>query len=247
MELKQLLAWYRAMVTARRIDKLELELNNRGEAFFHVSGIGHEGTAILAWLLHEDDWLLCHYRDKALMVARGVTPRTFFDGLFCKQASPTRGRQMCAHSFADRVLKILSAPTPVGHAALQTVGVAAVIKDYPSRPLVLHSTGEGGTQEGEFLEACAEAVRAQLPVLFLIQDNHWAISTATKGQTFFSLPDGEADSFYGMPIHRVDGRHVVTAWPQLQQVVAARRACLRAASAGRGGNPRESPAGHCRV
>ncbi len=114
MDPKQLLAVYRAMVTARRIDKLELELNNRGEAFFHVSGAGHEGTAILASLLHDEDWLLCHYRDKALMIARGVTPRTFFDGLFCKQASPTRGRQMCAHAFADRELKILSAPVPGG-------------------------------------------------------------------------------------------------------------------------------------
>ena len=130
MDPKQLLAVYRAMVTARRIDKLELELNNRGEAFFHVSGAGHEGTAILASLLHDEDWLLCHYRDKALMIARGVTPRTFFDGLFCKQASPTRGRQMCAHAFADRELKILSAPVPVGNAALQSVGVATVIKDH---------------------------------------------------------------------------------------------------------------------
>jgi 2-oxoisovalerate dehydrogenase E1 component len=223
MDLKQLLALYRAMVTARRIDKLELELNNRGEAFFHVSGAGHEGTAVVAPLLQEDDWLLCHYRDKALMLARGVTPRTFFDGLFCKQASPTRGRQMCAHAFADRELKILSAPTPVGNAALHTVGVATVIKDYRSRPLVLHSIGDGGTQEGEFLESVAEAVRLQMPVLFLVQDNRWAISTTTTGQTFFSRPDGDADSFYGMPIHRVDGRHVVTAWPQLQQVVATIR------------------------
>jgi 2-oxoisovalerate dehydrogenase E1 component len=223
MDPKQLLAVYRAMVTARRIDKLELELNNRGEAFFHVSGAGHEGTAILASLLHEEDWLLCHYRDKALLIARGVTPRTFFDGLFCKQASPTRGRQMCAHAFADRELKILSAPVPVGNAALQSVGVATVIKDHSSRPLMLHSIGDGGTQEGEFLEACAEAVRLQLPLLFLIQDNRLAISTATKGQTFYSRPDGEAESFYGMPIHRIDGRNVVTAWPRMQQVVATIR------------------------
>ncbi|MHB8970332.1 MAG: beta-ketoacyl-ACP synthase 3 [Pirellulaceae bacterium] len=219
MDPKQLLALYRAMVTARRIDKLELELNNRGEAFFHVSGAGHEGSAILASLLHDEDWLLYHYRDKALLLARGVTPRTFFDGLFCKQASPTRGRQMCAHAFFDRQLKILSAPVPVGNAALQSVGVATVIKDHVSRPLVLHSIGDGGTQEGEFLEACAEAVRLQLPVLFLIQDNHLAISTTTTGQTFYSRPDGEADSFYGMPIHRIDGRHVVTAWQQMKTVV----------------------------
>ncbi len=99
MDPKQLLTLYRAMVTARQIDKVELELNSRGEAFFHVSGAGHEGTAILASLLHEEDWLLCHYRDKALMVARGITPRVFFDGLYCKQQSQTRGRQMCACVF----------------------------------------------------------------------------------------------------------------------------------------------------
>ena len=80
MDPKQLLALYRAMVTARQIDKLELELNSRGEAFFHVSGAGHEGTAVLAPLLHDEDWLLYHYRDKALMIARGISPRVFFDG-----------------------------------------------------------------------------------------------------------------------------------------------------------------------
>lgn len=223
MDPKQLVSLYRAMVTARQIDKLELELNNRGEAFFHVSGAGHEGTATLAYLLHEDDWLHCHYRDKALMVARGVAPRTFFDGLFCKQASPTRGRQICAHAFGDRKLRIMSPSVPVGNTALHAVGMATVIKDQASRPLVLNSIGDGATQEGDFLEACAEAVRLELPILFLIQDNHWAISTRTRGQTFYSRPDGEADSFYGMPIHRVDGRHVVTAWQRLRNVVRSIR------------------------
>jgi len=223
MEPKQLLALYRAMVTARQIDRLEQELTSRGEAFFHVSGAGHEGTAALASLLHEEDWLLCHYRDKALMLARGIHPRVFFDGLYNKQQSQTRGRQMCAHAFCDPALKIMSAPVPVSNAALHTVGVASVIKPHSSRPLVLHSMGEGATQEGEFLEACAEAVRQQLPILFLIQDNHLAISTRTRGQTFYSRPDGEADSFYGMPITRMDGRHVVTARQRMAEVVHAIR------------------------
>ncbi len=112
---------------------------------------------------------------------------------------------------------------PVANAALHTVGVASVIKPHLSRPLVLHSIGDGATQEGEFLEACAEAVRAELPILFLVQDNHWAISTRTEGQTFYSRPDGEAESFYGMPITRIDGRHVVTAWQQMDGVVSAIR------------------------
>ncbi len=222
MDPKQLLDLYRAMVTARQIDQLERELTNRGEAFFHVSGKGHEGSAALSFHLHEDDWLHCHYRDKALMIARGITPRSFFDSLFCKRQSHSRGRQMSAH-MSDRRLKIMSLTGPVGNAALQSVGVAMTIKDYTSRPLVLCSMGEGATQEGEFLEACAEAVRLQLPVLFLVHDNHWAISTTTRGKTFYSRPEAEADSFYGMPIHRVDGRHVVTAGSKLGEVVTSIR------------------------
>lgn len=222
MDPKQLLDLYRAMVTARRLDQLERELTNRGEAFFHVSGKGHEGSAALSFHLHEEDWLHCHYRDKALMLARGITARSFFDSLFCKRQSHSRGRQMSAH-MSDRRLKIMSLTGPVGNAALQSVGVAMTIKQYTSRPLVLCSLGEGTSQEGEFLEACAEAVRLQLPVLFLVHDNHLAISTTTRGQTFYSRPDGEADTFYGMPIHRVDGRHVMTAWSALGEVVTGIR------------------------
>ena len=67
---------YRAMVTAREIDRLEVELVHRGEASFHVSGSGHEGVAILAGLLTDDDWLHSHYRDKAFLLARGLTGAT---------------------------------------------------------------------------------------------------------------------------------------------------------------------------
>jgi 2-oxoisovalerate dehydrogenase E1 component len=223
MDSNQLLDLYRAMVMARQIDKMEQELTNRGEAFFHVSGAGHESTAVLAGLLHQDDWLQCHYRDKALMIARGVSPRTFFDGLFCREAARGFGRQLSSHAFSDRTLNIISPAVPVGNSALHVVGIANTIKDQESRPLVLCSMGEGATQEGEFLEAVAESVRDELPVLYLIQDNHLAISTNTSGQTFFSRPDGNADSFYGIPIHRIDGRHVVAATRQMRVVVEAIR------------------------
>lgn len=218
MDPQQLLGLYRAMVTARQIDKVEQELTNRGEAFFHVSGAGHEGAAVLASHLHEDDWIHCHYRDKALLIARGMTPREFFDSLFYKKDSHSGGRQMCAHMSSQR-LKVVSQAGPVGNAALHAAGVATAVREQHSRPIVVCSNGDGATQEGEFLESVAEAVRMQLPVLYLIQDNHWAISTVTKGQTFFSRPDGDADEFYGLPIHRVDGRHVVTAWHQMRGIV----------------------------
>jgi 2-oxoisovalerate dehydrogenase E1 component len=218
MDDSQQLALYRAMYAARCIDRLEEELTRRGEAFFHVSGAGHEATAALALHLIGDDWLHCHYRDKALMLARGVTPRSFFDSLYCKHSSHSRGRQMSAH-MSDRELRVLSIVGPVGNSALQAVGVAVAVKDQPSQPLVLCSVGDGTTQQGEFLEAVAEAVRSTLPVLFLVEDNHWAISTTTPGKTFYWLPDQKPAEFYSLPIHRLDGRDAVAVERGLAEVV----------------------------
>ena len=170
MDSSTLLAIYRAMVTARQIDLLEQELINRGEAFFHVAGTGHEATAALAPHLHEGDYLCPHYRDKALAIARGMTAEHFFEGLHNKANSHTDGRQMCAH-FSHRRLNIVTMAGPVGNATMHAVGVAHTVKDQENSPIVLSSTGEGTTQEGEYLEALSEAARDHLPVMFLIQDN----------------------------------------------------------------------------
>lgn len=207
MDCTRLINVYRAMVTAREIDRIEQELTSRGEAFFHVSGAGHEAVAGLNCFLTPEDWLHCHYRDKALMIARGMSPRHFFDSLYCKHEAHARGRQMSAH-LGDRSLKIVTMTGPVGNTALQAVGIAEAVRRHPSRPLVLCSVGDGTTQEGEFLEACAEAARRHLPVLFLIENNHWAISTPTKGQTFFDISGETPTHFHSIPIERVDGRSV---------------------------------------
>src|SRR4029077_6776343 len=103
-------------------------------------------------------------------------------------------------------LNVLSLVGPVGNNALQAAGIAHQVKDAPGQPIVLCSLGDGTTQQGEVLEAIAEAVRWQLPVLFLVEDNRYSISTLTRGKTFYSTPSGDADAFYGLPIHRIDGR-----------------------------------------
>ncbi|MEX1229716.1 MAG: thiamine pyrophosphate-dependent enzyme [Planctomycetaceae bacterium] len=197
-------ALYRWMSLAREIDRLELELVQQGQAFFHVSGAGHEASAALARHLTPADWLHLHYRDKALLLARGVPPGELFLSLLGKENSHSAGRQMSAH-FSAPALNVLSMVGPVGNNALQAVGVAAAIKDRPGGPLVVCSLGDGTTQEGEFFEAVAEAVRSELPVLFLIEDNQLAISTKTTGQTFFSLPEGDGRELFGMPIEYIDG------------------------------------------
>ncbi len=213
-----LLNIYRVMLTARQIDEVSREITQRGEAFFHVSGAGHEASAAVAPHLTGDDWLHCHYRDKALLLARGLSVRSFFDCMLCNDRSSSRGRRMSPF-FSDRALKILSMVAPTGNNALQAVGVAAAVKEQESNPIVLCSVGDGTTQQGEVLEAIGEAVRDCLPVLFMIQDNRWAISTTTRGRTFFSLPDGEAESYCGVPIERVDGREVASAMERFGKTV----------------------------
>lgn len=214
---------YRAMLTAREVDLLEDAIVKRGDAFFHVSGAGHEAIAALNPHLTANDWLHCHYRDKALMIARGVPPEMFFDSLYATDASHSHGRQMSAH-MSDPSRRILSLVGPVGNNALQAVGIAWEVKDQKSRPIVLCALGDGTTQEGEVLEAIAEAVRWELPVLFLVEDNQFSISTRTREKTFFSLPDNqEPASFYGLPIHRVSGRDTVACYDVMGKVVAAIR------------------------
>ncbi len=206
----RLMDLYRCMFMARCLDEAEEDLIARGEAFFSVSGAGHEGTAVFHPYLGDTDWLHCHYRDKALMLARGITPLMFFRSVLCKGTSHSAGRQMSAH-MSDPERRILSIVGPVGNHALQAVGLAAAIKQEPEQPLVVCAMGDGTTQQGEVLEAIGEAVRRTLPVLFLIENNEFSISTKTNGHTFYSFPQPHfpPDSFYGLPLHYVEGWEVV--------------------------------------
>ena len=197
---------YRHMLASRKADAVQGDAAQRGEAFFYVPASGHEAMAALAPHLTKNDWLHCHYRDRALLLARGITLTDVLLDLLGKSDSPSEGRRM--PGFANnRSLRLLSAPTGVASNALQAVGVAQAIKN--SGELVYCGIGDGGTQEGEYLEAIAEAVRSQLPVLFVVQNNKYALSTPSKGCSFFSRPDGEAQEFYGLPILRCNGTDAV--------------------------------------
>jgi 2-oxoisovalerate dehydrogenase E1 component len=221
-EMQEHLRLYKFMQTARMFDRLEKEFLARGEAFFSVSCSGHEATACLAAILREDDYLHCHYRDKALLIARGLPIEECFNSLVCNARSHSHGRQMSAH-YSARSLNCLSLVGPVGNNALQAVGIAQSIRHRDSNAIVLCSLGDGTTQQGEVLEAIAEAVRSNLRILFLVQDNRYSISTMTAGRTFYSLPSGPASVFYGVPIHRMDGSDVLACQSAFRAVVEALR------------------------
>lgn len=217
-----MLRLHRAMFLAREVDRVEQSFVKQGLAHFHVSGAGHESTALVADYLGPQDWLHLHYRDKALLLARGLPVAEFFRGLLATGPSHSAGRQMSAH-FSARHLNVASMVGPVGNNALQAVGNAQAVKQLKDTPIVLCCVGDGTTQQGEFLEAVAEAVRSQAPVLFLVQNNRWSISTSTPGQTFFDLPSGPADRFFGMDIERVDGADLAATRAAFEQAVARAR------------------------
>ena len=227
----QLLATYRAMQAARTTNRVEAELATGGDAFFHLPTTGHESVAAWNVFLKPQDWIHTHYRDQALWIARGVEPKAYFDAALCNADHHAAGRQMVGFQ-ASRKLNMPSTVVPVANNCLQAVGIAAHLEEQrqqgkdTSNPVVLCGLGDGSTQQGEVYEAIAEAVRRRLPVLFYIMDNGYAISTPTAGQTFFNTPHGPADSFYGLPIHRFDGRRVLPEMPRMgslvQQVRSAR-------------------------
>lgn len=216
---EKLLQLYSFMVASRESDIVEAELVNSGEANFLASSKGHEGSVVISPFLQPSDWLHCHYRDKSLMLARGITNEMFFYSALAKAESHSAGRQMVSHMSAPEV-NVMSMVGPVGNNALQAAGVAMAIKDASDNPFVYCSVGDGTSQQGEVLEAIAEAKRSQLPVLFFIHNNGLAISTRTTGKTFFSMPDGAMPrSFYNIPITHIDGTNPLAELDKVGNVV----------------------------
>ncbi len=218
MQQPDLLSLYSFMVASRESDIVEAELVNSGEANFLASSKGHEGSVIIAPFLQKSDWLHCHYRDKALMLARGISNEMFLYSALCKAESHSAGRQMVSHMSAPE-LNVLSLVGPVGNNALQATGIAYAIREESDNPLIYCSVGDGTSQQGEVLEAIAEAKRSNLPVLFFIHNNNLAISTRTEGKTFFSRPDGFVDSFYDIPITYINGSNALAEVAKAETVI----------------------------
>ncbi len=206
--LESLIKAYKAIITIRQVEDTEENHVKQGKAFFYMPSKGHEATIALNPSLIKEDYLACHYRDKGLMIARGAKPYDFFSTMFCKAESDSAGRQMSAF-LHNRELNMLSLSGPVTNSALHACGIAAELKrseNYSEkRPIAYCGLGDGMTQEGEFYEAVLFAMMHRLPVLFVVQDNGYAISTKTKGKTFFSTEQGDETSFCGVPLERLDG------------------------------------------
>lgn len=195
---ERLLDLYRTMVTARRIDDREMSLKRQNRIFFQISGAGHEAVqvAISAHLRAAHDWFYVYYRDRALTLALGQTPLDHLLQAVGAAADPSSGgRQMPAH-FGDRRYNIVSTSSPTGTQFLHAVGTAEAwyranlmpelkerVDRFQEDEVVLVTTGDGTTSEGEFWEALNTACNLKLPVVFLVEDNGYAISVPVEVQT----------------------------------------------------------------
>src|SRR3989440_740117 len=167
------------LLESRHGDIREQNLNRQGKGHFHVSGMGHEGLAALGISMIEGDYVVPYYRDRALVLGRGVASRELSLDYFAKRKGQSHGRQMPSHySYASR--GIWSVPTPTGSQLLPGCGIAWGIQLDNKPNVVVTTVGDAATRQGDFFEAICFAKERKLPVLFVVEDNKYGISSPTR-------------------------------------------------------------------
>ena len=236
---EDLLDAYRLMLLSRKIDDKEIQLKNQSKAFFQISGAGHEAVLVAAGrhLRPGHDWFFPYYRDRALCLTLGMTPlEMLLASVGAKDDPANGGRQMPSH-WGHRRLNIPSQSSCTGTQCLHAVGCADAARIYhrvdaiegredlyEPDEITYVSVGDGSTSEGEFWEALMTACTRKLPVLFLVEDNGYAISVPVEVQT----PGGDisrvVDGVPGLLVLKCDGTDYLASYRTLGAAVAHLRA-----------------------
>jgi len=235
LDTAELIGLYRTMYTSRRVDDKEIQLKGQNKIFFQISGAGHEGilTAAAKAMKPGYDWFFPYYRDRALMLGLGMTAQEMLWSAVGAEVDPnSHGRQMPSH-WGSVKLNVPSQSSCTGTQALHSVGAAEAsyraglvdgLKDkitgFKGDEVVYMSVGDGTTSEGEWWESLNTASNLKLPVIFVVEDNGYAISTpvevGTAGGDISKLVAGFPDLFK----QKVDGTDVLASYDVFKKAVA---------------------------
>jgi 2-oxoisovalerate dehydrogenase E1 component len=225
-----LISAYRNIYLSRRVDDKEIQLKRQNKIYFQINSVGHEAVTTAAGTVLKPayDWFLCHYRDRALILQLGVTPyEIFLQSVGAKDDPASAGRQMPSH-WGNKRLNIVSKSSCTGTQYLQADGLAeagwrmsriaelAGEGSFHRDEVVYVSGGEGQTSEGEFWEALSSASNLKLPVLFLIEDNGYAISVPVEVNTPGGSISRLVRNYPNLFVAEVDGTDFVESYDALR-------------------------------
>ncbi len=234
LDTETLVGIYRTMYMSRRIDDKEIQLKGQNKIFFQISGAGHEAVLAAAALAMKPgyDWFFPYYRDRALMIGLGMTAQEMLWSAVGAEKDPnSHGRQMPSH-WGHRDLNVPSQSSCTGTQALHSVGAAEAsyraglvdglkekIVGFKGDEVVYMSVGDGTTSEGEWREALNTASNLKLPVIFVVEDNGYAISTpvevGTAGGDISKLVTGFPDLY----MQKIDGTDALESYAAFKSAV----------------------------
>ncbi len=215
---QDLIKMYENMVQVRVMDKRLTNLQRQGRIGFYLAGEGQEAIMIgMAYALDDDDWMFPHYRDQGAALVRGATIEQLVHQCFGNAEDAVKGRQMPVH-YSFRDMNFVSISSPLATQIPQAVGTAYGMKLKGKKDVVLTSFGDGSSSEGDFHVAMNFAGVFKVPCVFVIENNHWAISVPLKFQTASETFAQKADA-YGFEGVRVDGNDILAVYNAVKQAV----------------------------
>jgi 2-oxoisovalerate dehydrogenase E1 component len=235
LDTETLIGIYRTMYTSRRVDDKEIQLKGQNKIFFQISGAGHEAVLTAAALAMKPayDWFFPYYRDRALMIGLGMTPQEMLWSAVGAEVDPnSHGRQMPSH-WGHKDLNVPSQSSCTGSQALHAVGAAeagyraSLVKELQDKidgfkgdEVVYMSVGDGTTSEGEWWEALNSACNLKLPVIFVVEDNGYAISTPVEVNTAGGDISKLVSGFPDLYIQKIDGTDALESYGAFKSAVA---------------------------